>query len=218
MIHRDSRERVLVRRPRRFFERAAPIYRKAWWPKHRDDNRTWQKSIESLVEQYGNTILAFVTNAYKMDWPATGFPVHICAYANWAGAYSTNGNLLVVSSRDVTTQGDYGLEAVFHEGMHQWDQQVLAALEAQKGNKAVPPNLSHALIFFTAGEAIQRVIPEHTPTADKFGVWERGFLRFKRALEEVWKPYLDGHGTRDEAFAELIVRTGRDFPVKDKSK
>jgi hypothetical protein len=42
--------------------------------------------------------------------------------------------------------------------------------------------------------------------ADKFGVWQRGWIRERDALEEFWKPYLDGHGTRDEAFAELIKR------------
>jgi hypothetical protein len=30
---------------------------------------------------------------------------------------------------------------------------------------------------------------------------------FKVALDETWKPYLDGHGTRDEAFAAVITRT-----------
>ena len=29
-------------------------------------------------------------------------------------------------------------------------------------------------------------------------------------LEEIWKPYLDGRGTRDEALAELVKRTGTD--------
>lgn len=32
-------------------------------------------------------------------------------------------------------------------------------------------------------------------------------MPFKQPLEQVWKPYLDGQGTRDEAFAELIKRT-----------
>ena len=31
-------------------------------------------------------------------------------------------------------------------------------------------------------------------------------IRERDTLEEIWKPYLDGHGTRDDAFAELIKR------------
>ena len=188
--------------------RAAPIYRKAWWPKHRAANQAWQTATQSLVKQHGATILAFITNAYHMEWSAAGYNVHISGYTNWAGAYSTKGNLLVLSSLDALLQGPYGLETIFHEGMHQWDDQVSQALneQARRIGKPVPANLSHALVFFTAGEAVRHVVPEHVRYADKFGVWQRGWTRERDALEEIWKPYLDGHGTRDEAFAGLIKR------------
>jgi hypothetical protein len=32
-------------------EEAAPIYRAAWWPGHRDRNRAWRSQIEPLVAQ-----------------------------------------------------------------------------------------------------------------------------------------------------------------------
>jgi hypothetical protein len=32
-------------------QRAAPIYRKAWWKKHHDANRKWHKVIQSLVDR-----------------------------------------------------------------------------------------------------------------------------------------------------------------------
>lgn len=197
-------------------ERAAPIYRKAWWKKHHDANRTWQKAIQTLVDRHGANVLAFITNAYKLQWPAAGFPVHVSAYSNWAGAYSTTGDLLVISSQAPGTQATLGLETVFHEGMHQWDNQVLETLRehARKVNKFVPRGLSHALIFFTAGEAVRRVAPGHVPSAEESGVWQRGLGPLKVALEEIWKPYLDGHGSRDEAFAELIKRTAIESPQK----
>jgi len=190
-------------------ERVAPIYRKGWWKKHHDANRRWQQTVQKLVDRHGATVLAFITNAYKLQWPAAGFPVHVSAYTNWAGAYSVTGNLLVLSSQGPGNQAIYGLETIFHEGMHQWDDQVFEALRAQaiKVNKFFPRGLSHSLIFFTAGEAVRRVVPGHVPYAEKFGVWQRGLGPMKVALEEIWKPYLDGHGTRDEAFAELIKRT-----------
>jgi hypothetical protein len=55
------------------------------------------------------------------------------------------------------------------------------------------------------------------PYADKFGVWQRGLAPMKAALEETWKPYLDGRGTRDEAFAALVVRTAVDPTKKPNS-
>jgi hypothetical protein len=190
-------------------ERAAPIYRKAWWKQHRDANLKWQKSIRALVNQHGETVLAFITNAYKMEWPTAGFPVHVTAYSNWAGAYSTKANLLVLSSQNPSVQGPYGLETVFHEGIHQWDDQTFEVLREQavKLNKFFPQGLRHSLIFFTAGEAVRRAIPGHVPYADKYGVWQRGLGPMKSALEESWKPYLDGRGARDEAFTALIDRT-----------
>ena len=63
------------------------------------------------------------------------------------------------------------VETVFHEGMHQWDDAVDAALK------------------------------EH-----KSGVGQRGMTREREVLTEIWKPYLDGRGTRDEAFAAIIKR------------
>jgi len=190
-------------------ERATPIYRKAWWEEHREANRAWKKEIDALVDRHGTAVLAFITNAYKLDWPATGFPVHVSAYSNWAGAYSITGNLLVMSSRSPGLQGLYGFETAFHEGMHQWDDQVFETLRKQavKVNKFFPKGLSHAMIFFTAGEAVRSVVPDHVPYAEKFGVWQRGLGPMKVALEENWKPYLDGKVTRDEALRALIERT-----------
>jgi hypothetical protein len=190
-------------------ESAAPMYRKAWWKQHQEANEKWRQSIESLVKLHGAKVLSFITNAYQMKWPAAGFPAHITAYSNWAGAYSTKGDLLVLSSLDPSVQGEYGLETIFHEGMHQWDEQIEDALieVAKKIDKRFPRGMSHAMIFFTAGEAVRSVIPSHVPYAEKFGVWQRGLSQFKTPLEVSWKPYLDGKGTRDEAFAELIKLT-----------
>jgi hypothetical protein len=137
-------------------ERVAPIYRKAWWPAHRAANRAWQTEIAALVDRHGAAILAFLTHAYGMAWPRDGYPVHLSAYANWAGAFSTRGNLLIVSTLDAGTRGDNGLETVFHEGMHQWDSEVFTLLRTQARaiDKLVPNFLSHALIFYTAGAAV----------------------------------------------------------------
>jgi hypothetical protein len=190
-------------------ERVAPIYRKAWWPAHHTANRTWQTAIAALVDQHGAAVLAFITHVYGMAWPTAGYPVHLSAYANWAGAFSTRGNLLIVSSLDAGTRGAYGLETVFHEGMHQWDSEVFGLLRthARAIDKLIPNFLSHAIIFYTAGEAVRRVVPSHVPYADAFGVWARGAQPLKAALQEAWQPYLDGQGTRDEAFAAVVKKT-----------
>ncbi|HEY0765972.1 MAG TPA: hypothetical protein VGD61_26565 [Pyrinomonadaceae bacterium] len=191
-------------------QRVQPIYRKVWWPEHKRANETWRSSIQKLVQQHGPTVLSFITRAYQASWPNAGYPVHLSAFANWAGAYSTDGNLLVVSTLAEGNRDLYALETIFHEAMHQWDAQVSEALQTQARlqNKSVPRGLSHAMIFFTAGEAIRRVSATHVPYADKAGVWQRGMSQFKQPLEQVWKPYLDGKGTREDAIAQLIRLTG----------
>ena len=115
--------------------------------------------------------------------------------------------MLVVASLDPAAgEGLKGLEGVFHEAMHQWDDAIFSALstEARRQHTTVPDALSHAMIFFTAGEAVRSVEPSHVPYAETEGVWARGMGSLQRALEAAWKPYLDGHGTREEAISALV--------------
>jgi len=192
-------------------ERAAPAYRKAWWPRHLAANRARQAEVQQFVDRYGSQVLTRITSAYGMQWPASGYPVHFSAFTNWAGAYSTRGNLLVVSGLATELTGSQGFEIVFHEAMHQWDDGMMQLLrdEVRRINKRLPPNLSHAMIFFTAGDVVSRVVPGHVPYAEAAGVWQRGFETFRAPLQETWKPYLDGKGTRDEAIAALVARVAR---------
>jgi hypothetical protein len=144
-----------------------------------------------------------------MTWPSDGYPIHISGYANWAGAYSTSGNLLVVSSLAPDNRGTMGLEIVFHEAMHQWDDAMIALVDAQaqRVGKSAAPGLTHAMIFYTAGDAVRRVVPGHVPYADAVGVWARGMAHFREPLSTIWKGYLDGTGTKDDALSRLIVAT-----------
>ena len=189
-------------------EAAAQIYRRTWWPAHRGANERWVKAMRPFMDQYGASMLSFLTKAYQLPWPEAGYPVRVTAYTNWAGAFSTDGNLLLVSSLDPGTRGSQGLEIVFHEAMHQWDEEVDALLRAAAGKqkRQYPEGLSHAMIFYTAGEAARTVVPGHVPYAEANGLWPRGMAAFRSALDTAWKPYLDGKGTRDEAFAALVAR------------
>lgn len=192
----------------KILEQAAPLYRKAWWPQHRAANQARRDELQRLVDRHGQQILGFITRAYQMKWPASGYPVHFSAYANWAGAYSTGGTLLVVSSLDPGTGGLDGLETIFHEGMHQWDDQMNAILNRQAAalKLQAPPRLSHAIIFFTSAQAVRSVFPDHIGYAQAHGVWQRGMEPLRQALEETWKPYLAGRGSRDEAIVASIRR------------
>ncbi len=189
-------------------ERAAPIYRSVWWPAHRRANLDQLRDVQTLVRRDGDAVLTYITRAYQQPWPADGYPVNLSGYSNWAGAYSTGDRLLVVSSLDPGTKGVQGLEIVFHEAMHQWDNPVFARLQTLAAQSSIPRVhglLTHAMIFYTAGEAARSVAPTHVPYAELNGLWkQKGLGSFKPALDAAWKPYLEGKGTLDDALIALL--------------
>jgi hypothetical protein len=189
-------------------EKAGPIYRKAWWPQHQQSNSARVQELTRLVEQHGDQVLRYITRAYQKPWPVGGYPVNMSAYTNWAGAYSTHGNLLMFSSTDPGNTGAWGLEIAFHEGMHQWDDAIFEKLRTaarQNSIARIPGGLTHTMIFFTAGEAVRSVLPAHVPYAEREGMWANApFSTFKPRLDAWWKPYLDGKGTLSDALGGLI--------------
>lgn len=187
-------------------DRAAPIYRRVWWTRHRDSNRAWLNSMRDPLTRYGPQVLAYVTRAYHEPWQQGGYPVNVAAFSNWAGAYSTSFNLLVVASMNPGNQGLHGFEITFHEAMHQWDEEIDARLLQLSKTHSLKFNdlLSHAMIFYTTGEAVRSVVPGHTPYAELAGIWKGRMGAFKPALDAQWKPYLDGKSTLDAALLGLL--------------
>ena len=187
-------------------DRAAPIYRKAWWPRHREANRKWLAGMQEPLKKYGPQILAYVTRAYQEPWMAGGFPVNVSAFSNWAGAYSTYDSLLVVATMNAGNHGLHGFEITFHEAMHQWDEEIDARLlKIARANKLKFNDLlSHAMIFYTTGEAMKTVVPSHVPYAELAGIWKGRMGAFKPALDAHWKPFLDGKTSLDDALLALL--------------
>jgi hypothetical protein len=196
---------------RRVLEGAAPVYRKYWWAAHRKANGEWVRVTQPALDSYGHRVLDYIVKAYALPWPKNGYPVHMSGYTNWAGAYSTMGNLLVVSSLASNLRGAHGVEIVFHESMHQWDDSMQARLrvQARRQDRPLPRDLSHAMIFYTTGEAMKSVLPGHTPLAEIAGIWDRGMGRYRDALRNEWQPYLDGRIGLDSALFRLIAASPR---------
>ena len=137
---------------------------------------------------------------------AGGFPVNVSGWSNWSGAYSTRDSLLVVATLNPGNQGLHGFEITFHEAMHQWDEEIDARLQkiATANNLKFNDLLSHAMIFYTTGEAIKTMVPTHVPYAERNGIWKGPMGVFKPALDAHWKPYLEGKTTLDEALLALM--------------
>jgi hypothetical protein len=97
---------------------------------------------------------------------------------------------------------------MFHEAMHQWDQPMMARLSRLSKEHQTPPpreGITHALIWYTAAEAVKRAIPQHVGYAERGGMWRQKQLgSFKAGLDSYWKPYLDGQLTLDEALIGVL--------------
>jgi hypothetical protein len=133
----------------------------------------------------------------------------VSGYANWAGAFSTSGNLLIISSLLSDNAGLAGFETSFHEAMHQWDSATFEALavHARQEMKKIPYGLTHAMIWMTVPAAMRTFEPAYAGFADTGGLWKgQPLAQFKPILDEVWRPYLEGKGTRDEALAAIVAR------------
>lgn len=189
-------------------EEAAPVYRRLWWADHGRRSRGFVDDLQTWLRLEGPVVQAFVTWAYDQRWPTEGFRVEVSSYANWAGAYSTGEGLLVLSSLDPALRDSQGLEMLFHEAMHQWDEAMLERLKAAAARRKrarVPDGLLHALVFYTAGEAVRRTIPPHVPYAERNGIWKSGpFAAFKPMLDTHWRSRLRGDADLDEALDQLM--------------
>jgi hypothetical protein len=191
-------------------DHVAPLYRDLWWPAHRHANAERIQEMRSLLARHGPGIARRLEAAYGFSWPAQPLRVDVCAYASGAGAYSrVRPSFIALSSLDAGGRGSQGLEMLFHEAMHQLEDPLVDEMnrEAAAQGKRLPRNFTHALIFFTAGDAVRREIPGHTPYAEVNGLWAgEPFARLKALLVETWAPYLDGRWRRDEAVARLVAR------------
>ena len=185
---------------------AAPVYRALWWGRHDQSNRRWVASVEPLLAQHGAALAERIAGIWSTRWPAERLRVDVCAYADWAGAYTVvRPSRITIGSSDPDLSGSHALEVLFHEAMHGIGSRVppLLRRKAEPAKKEVPPNLIHALIFYTAGDAVRRRIPAHVPYAESFGVWRR--LGFRDLLDQAWRPYLDGSSTLEEALDRIVA-------------
>jgi hypothetical protein len=213
-------------------EAVAPVYRAHFWPDHDRANRRWVARVAPLVEEQGVGISQRLADIYQTKWPREKIRVDVCAYANWAGAYTTLEPLRVtISSTDPRNQDDGALEVVFHEASHGIAEPLQNAIarECHQRDKAIPRDLWHALIFYTTGEVIRPILsasnktgpdkpapggskPDrppgagegYTPYAIREGLYERGWNEYLQLLTKFWQPYLDNKITFDDAIAHIV--------------
>ena len=196
-------------------ERAAPVYRAHWWAEDDRANREWIAGAAPLVERLGAQLARELARVYRVAWPAGNIRVDVCAYAGLFGGYTTLDPLRVtVSSRDPRNQNEEALEVLFHESSHALAQPVRDAIvrDCRARNKPIPRDLWHALLFYTTGEVVRRSLtaPQagapaaYQPYAYRHGLYVRDWQSYERALDQFWRPYIEGRDDFDDAVARLV--------------
>lgn len=147
-----------------------------------------------------------------MPWSADPIRVDITSYASWAGAYTTTApTRITIPSNDEGNQGTAALETIFHEASHGISEKLTQAIsaECQRQNVLLPRrDLWHAVIFYTTGEYVRRLVPTYVPYAAQSGLWERAWPAYLAPLERDWKPYLDGSISFESAVTALVKDVG----------
>lgn len=192
---------------RNALQEAEPVYRKVWWSRHDAANRAWIRQLGPQIERYGPRIVPQLISAFQHPWPPGPLRVEVVAYANWAGAFTTDDPpLITMSSLNEEHQGADGLEQLFHECSHLVMSTVDAGLRlhAQQLGKDLSRDVSHTILFYTVGEVVSRTVPDHVPYAVHYRVWQRGWTKNYELLKLYWQPYLESKTTMDEAIDHLL--------------
>jgi hypothetical protein len=190
---------------------AAPAYRRAWWSQHDAVNRRWIDEQLTRRTAYGDAVGGRLSRLLRAPWPASEIPVEVVAHATMFGAFQQDVPLMLhLSSTYAGHAGSIGFEQLYHETGHILDDSVFSALRAEAQRQAKPGGidrwveLTHHILFYTAGDAVRRSIPDHVPYAESQGVWQRAASNRKLLLEH-WQPYLDGAISFEEAIRRLVA-------------
>ena len=195
-------------------ERLMPIYQKHWWPEHDRSNREWIAAIQPLVDRHGAAISQALTRTYGVTWPSEPIPVDLSVTAGPVGGYTTiNPAHVMISSTDAGNRGYRALEIVFHESSHGLG--LFQALIQPLGRSAaeqkvtVPPQLWHAVLFYTAGELTRRELTargiDYTEYAGPGLYTNLCGAGCRDKIAEHWGPHLDGKRSSADALSGLVA-------------
>ena len=190
-------------------ERMMPVYQKRWWPEHDRANRAWIADMQPLVDRHGLALSQALARVYDATWPRDPVPVDLTVTAGPDGAYGTSEPAHITISPS-TFRGNTALEILFHESTHSivpLFQYVSEAARQQNVN--VPPQLSHAVLFYTAGELTARELK--TRGIDYTAYPDDKFLAFmcgagcRDKIVQHWAPRLDGKRSIPDALSALVA-------------
>jgi len=191
----------------------APIFRKYWWPAQRQSDMTWIASQRARLHDLGPRLAAAMTRDLRQPWPARPIHVDVCYYVPEIGyAFTILPPHITYASGDPSHQGLTGFELLFHEASHTFaDRETEALARACRAQRTDCGDLWHALLFYTSGVELGRLLPadereRFTPYAYKYGLYTHGaWSGYRRLLATDWQAYLDGKTGFDAAIRAMAT-------------
>jgi hypothetical protein len=193
-------------------ERLMPIYRKHWWPAHDRTNREWIAAVRPLVDRHGAALDQTMARAYDVTMADNPVWVDVSVRAGPVGAYESGPvTHVMISSVDGGYRGYKALEMLFHERSHAWGSVLARAIfaAAREQGVSVPPQLPHAVLFYTAGELTARELKAHGIDYTHYaqsGIYTNmcgAGCQDKMAAH--WTPHLEGKRSIVESLTALVA-------------
>jgi hypothetical protein len=193
-------------------ERLMPIYQKHWWPAHDRTNREWIAAVRPLIDRHGAALNQAITRAYDVTMPDNPVWVDVSVSAGSLGAYEAGPvTHVMISSVDSGYRHYKALEMLFHERSHAWGRVLARPIfaAAERLGVKVPPQLPHAVLFYTAGELTARELKAHGIEYTHFAhptIYPNmcgSDCADKMAVH--WTPHLEGKRSIVESLSALVA-------------
>lgn len=200
---------------RSFRAAAAPAYKACRWTAQDADNRRWIEEIQPRLAADEQKVAIRLEQLYKKRWATLPILVDVVETVSWSGANTSwsesgQGDVLIARSPG----GAAAFETLFHEASHVLMDRgapMRQALEsaAQAVDFKLPSDLWHVVLFYTTGEAVRPILEEHGSPGYIpmiYEIFARGtWVEYRQAVENSWRPYIDGKRSLAEAAESLIA-------------
>lgn len=194
-------------------QRAAPIYRRHFWPAHDRSNREWIAATSKRLRDIARDIVPTLERLYARPWFTSPVRVDIV----WVGrAYTTlNPTHATVSTAETVLKDWTSVEMVLHEISHELILGIERELATAFGDRLKGHDgLWHVVQFYLTGVAMQEVLRrrgiEYSPYLYSTGLFDRAWSHYRKTIEDVWTPYIRGSATRAQAIERTVgAITGR---------
>lgn len=200
---------------RAVLESAAPVYRRHFWPAHDRTNSAWIAATAERMRTIAADTVPRLEKLYGVPWFSIPVRIDVVWVGNRQGAYTTDEPPhATISSGDPENTAWTAAEIVFHEVSHVLVLPLQRVLRSALGAAAKDHReLWHVVQFYLTGVTVQQVLSARGITYEPYmyssGLVDRAWGRYRKPVEDSWRPYVDGKVTQQQAIEATIAALSR---------